>query len=284
MKTFKRIVCIFLAVITVIGIFTVTVSAKSGTLNYLVIGDSIAKGFGLENPREAAYGRIVANTNGYNYINHGYTGCTTEDMIDFLINNETYREDVKWADIISISIGGNDFLLDNAVLLVIEGLLFKNGPHYRKIADNYYNNLSIILDEIHSLNPDAVILVQTLYNAWRSPVTSRVFAQAAQLINDSIYRLHDEEGGFYIVDVASAFALDGSKDLITSDTIHPTFKGNVIIARKVLEKLYELGLGENTEPVILAEGIDRDYFNEFFPYPLGPVIIFIANLATGNLF
>lgn len=267
----------------IIGVFAVSVSAKEERpLNYLVIGDSIAKGFGLKNPSEASYGRIVANTNGYNYANHGFAGCTSEDLLDLVKNNWVYRSDIKWADIISISVGGNDFLLDNAVLLVLEGLILNNGPHYRKIAENYYNNLSKILDELHELNPDAVILVQTLYNAWRSPITSRVFAQAAALVNEAIYTLYEEKGGFYIVDIAPVF--DGSKDLITSDTIHPTFKANVLIARKVLEKLAELGISENTEPVILVEGEDRDYLNEYFPYPLGPIITFVANLATGNLF
>ena len=267
----------------ILSVFAVSVSAKEGRpLNYLVMGDSIAKGFGLKNPYDAAYGRIVANTNGYNYINHGFAGCTSEDLLDLVTNNEVYRDDIRWADIISISVGGNDFLLDNAVLLVLEGLIMNNGPHYRKIAENYYKNLNAVLDEIHRLNPDAVILMQTLYNAWRSPITSRIFAQAAALVNSAVNTLYEERGGFYIVDIAPIF--DGSKDLITSDTIHPTFKANVLIARKVLEKLYELGLGDTTEPVILVEGEDRDYLNEYFPFPLGPIITFVANLATGNLF
>lgn len=279
----KKLLCVLLSVIFIISCVSITSSAlDSKPENYLVIGDSIAKGFGLENPKEASYGRIVANTNGYSYINHGFAGCTSEDLLDLVTNNEVYRDHIRWADIISISVGGNDFLLDNAVLLVVEGMLFTNGPHFKKIGEKFHENYSLILDEIHNLNPDAVILVQTLYNAWRSPITSRIFKQAADIVNSAVWDLYENKGGFYVVDIAPIF--DGSKDLITSDTIHPTFKANVLIARKVLEKIHELGLSENTEPVILVEGIDRDYLNEYFPYPLGPIITFAANLATGNLF
>ena len=56
------------------------------------------------------------------------------------------------------------------------------------------------------------------------------------------------------------------------------------MARKVLEKINELGLSENTEPVILVEGVDREYLNEYFPFPIGQMLGFAARLATGNLF
>lgn len=85
-----------------------------------------------------------------------------------------------------------------------------------------------------------------------------------------------------LVDMVPVF--DGSKGLVTSDTIHPTFKANVLMARKVLEKINEIGLSENTEPVILVEGEDREYLNEYFPFPIGQILGFAARLATGNLF
>ena len=284
MKSFKRLISIVLCSLIVVSVLSFSVSAKDNdrALNYLVLGDSIAKGFGLKNPEEASYGKIVANTNGYNYINHGFPGCTSEDLLDLVKNNEVYREDIEWADIISISVGGNDYLLDNALLLILEGLFLNNGPHFQKIGNNYYLNFGKIIDEIHALNPDAVILVQTLYNAWRSPVTSRIFRQAASFVNNAIFAVYEEKGGFYLVDMAPVF--DGSKGLVTSDTIHPTFKANVLMARKVLEKINELGLSENTEPVILVKGEDREYLNEYFPFPIGQILGFAARLATGNLF
>lgn len=44
---FKKIVAVILAVIICIGIVSVAASAKE-TLNYLMLGDSIAEGFGIK--------------------------------------------------------------------------------------------------------------------------------------------------------------------------------------------------------------------------------------------
>ena len=282
MKTFKKLISVILCVLTVFSFTSLLAFAESENLNYLVLGDSIAKGFGVKNSREASYGRIVANTNGYNYINRGFAGCTSEDLLENVKENEYYRDDIEWADIISISVGGNDFLLDNAVLLVIEGLIFNNPSRFQKIGSKYYENIDSIVDEIHSINPDAVILFQTLYNAWRSPITSKVFRLAADTVNDSIITLYENKGGFYIVDIAPIF--EGRDDLITSDTIHPNAKANVLMAEVVLQTLYDLGLGTSVQPYIAVEGEDRDYLIEYFVFPLGHIITFAANLATGNLF
>ena len=53
LKMFKKIVAVILAVIICIGIVSVAASAKE-TLNYLMLGDSIAEGFGIKNPDEAS--------------------------------------------------------------------------------------------------------------------------------------------------------------------------------------------------------------------------------------
>ena len=88
MKTFKKLISVILCVLTVFSFTSLLAFAESENLNYLVLGDSIAKGFGVKNSREASYGRIVANTNGYNYINRGFAGCTSEDLLENVKENE----------------------------------------------------------------------------------------------------------------------------------------------------------------------------------------------------
>lgn len=278
MKRFNKLFSVILCLTLCLSCFAVGVSAEQAKPNYLVIGDSIAKGFGLKNPADAAYGKIVADTNGYDYFNLGRTGWTSEDVLDCLENDENYQDWVEWADIISLSVGGNDFLLDKAVLLIFSALL-GNYSRFDAISQQYYLNFSAAIEKIHELNPDAVILVQTLFNTWTT-FTEKIYSQVADRVNANIESyLAENPDSYYIVDTREAF--NGKPWLITTDTIHPNAQGNVLLAELTLQKLYEIGLGTQTEPLILVKGIDRDYLIEYFGTPLGQIITFLADLITG---
>lgn len=281
MKLIKRLVCVVLCFTLCMSLLVIGASAEERKLNYLVIGDSIAEGFGVTNRNDSGYGKIVADTNGYNYKNLGHMGYTSEDLLDFVENNSTYEYYIEWADIITISVGGNDFLLDNPVGLVLSGIIHYYKPFDTR-AERFNQNFEALIEAIRELNPDAVILVQTLYNTWTT-FAYDIFQAAADRINAEIYSyLEKNPDSYYIVDTRAAFYKNPS--LITSDTIHPNAEGNVVLARLTLEALHDIGVGETTEPVILVEGIDRDYLIEYFPVPIGHIITFVANLATGNLF
>lgn len=280
MKLMKKAVAVLMAVVVSVGALVFSASAQE-SLNYLVLGDSIAEGFAVINRDVASYGAIVANTNHYNYKNDGVMGRNSEGFYNHLMNDEEYIADVQWADIISVSIGGNDFLLDNAPLLLIQGIIFKDYSKFDVIGETYYENFSKSMNRIRELNSDAVILVQTLYTSWNFDYAKTPYKQAAKRINDSIEKYCAENPeNIYIVETGSTF--EGNSELVSSDTIHPSAAGNVALARLVLEKLYEIGMGETTEPVIVEEGIDRVYLVEYFGTPLGQILIFLANLATGN--
>ena len=90
----------------------VIADAAEDAPHYVVLGDSIAFGSGLSNPRQAVYGRIVADTNGYAYDNFAVPGHTTQNLLQRM-QNEQVKAAIADADIISISIGGNNFLLGN---------------------------------------------------------------------------------------------------------------------------------------------------------------------------
>ena len=120
------------------------------------------------------------------------------------------------------------------------------------IVENFHEDFEEIISKIHTLNPDAVILMQTQYN----PQTGHIgdaYQTALDLLNETIRNCAEENPGeFEIVELASKLTADD----IAEDGIHPNVKGNEKIAAAVLEKLAELGLGENTEPVINTPGTD----------------------------
>lgn len=280
LKSLKKLIAIILTVTFCIGIISVSASAKE-KLNYLLLGDSIAEGFGITNPDEASYGKIIADTNGYNYKNDAIMGRNSVGLVNHLTNDEEYINDVKWADIISVSIGGNDFLLDHAALLIVEGIIFNDYSKFDKIGETFYENFSKSMDRIHEINPNAKILVQLLYTSWTFDFARKPYKQAAKRINDAIIKYVEENPqNICVVDTSEVF--DGRRDCISTDTIHPNAQGNIELAKAVQSKLCKIGLANTAELVLLVPGIDRDYLIEYFGTPLGQIIIFAANVATGN--
>lgn len=220
---------------------------------YLVLGDSIGYGSGLSNPKEAAYGKIVADTNGYGYANDAIPGYTTQALLR-LMQTDDVKADIEKADIISISIGGNNFLLGNMMQLMADLLIKGDDAGFAAIGESYYPDLCAIIGTIRSLNPDAVILMQTLYNP-QTGYMGEVYDCGVQWINDSVRRYAEEHPGeIEIVDVAARLT-DSDADF-AADRIHPSAAGNEKIAVAILEKLAELGLGDATDPVIKTPGKD----------------------------
>lgn len=249
----KKFIATILSVVMIICSLGVSSLAADDKAFYFVLGDSIAFGSGLTNPREACYGKIVADTNGYEYVNHSIPGHTTTNLINRL-SEEAVIEAVKKADIISISIGGNDFLLSDIVDLMYNAMVNENYEQFDEIADGFYTNFCTIVDIINSHNPDAVILMQTLYNP-QSGYIRDVYQQGADRINDRISKYNKEHPGeIVIVDVATP--LGDNLDNYAEDSIHPSTAGNEIIAQEVLNTLSEIGLGSSTEMIIAEKGKD----------------------------
>ena len=235
----RKITALILCVIMLIGTMGIAASAEEEKPFYLVLGDSIGFGSGLRNSREACYGRIVADTNGYDYANDAIPGHTTQNLLSRL-ENESVRAHVKQADIISISIGGNNFLLGNLPALLYNLIVKNDNSQAESIIDGFYNDFDKIIGIIRSLNPDAVILMQTLYNP-QTGYIGEAYQVSIDMLNDAIRRYQSEKGEIEIVDVAAKLT-DSGKDF-ASDGIHPSVEGNKKIAVAVLEKLVELGLG-----------------------------------------
>lgn len=280
MKTSLRALALAL-VLSLLLSFTAFAAEPAEKLNYLLMGDSIAEGFGVRNPDEASYGAIVAATNGYNYRNIArFARNTTRQLAQ--LEDAAARAAVAEADIISLSIGGNDYFTEPSVVLVAAGLVF-NIPtsEYQRLTAQMIANFAVIIEEIRALNPDATLLVQTLYSSWYG-LLGLGYRRGTNTVNEMIYDYLDAHPGAYeIVDVDGA--ITGRKDLVALDTIHPNAAGNVEIARVILAKLRELGMGEGIEPVVPAPGIDGDYFvDEYGAFP-GKVITVLVRFFTGNL-
>lgn len=252
MKNVKKLLCVVLSLIMCLSLVSFAAEEEK-PLNYVILGDSIGWGAGVLNSDEAVFGKLVADTNGYGYINDAVNGYTTSNLLNHL-EKADIAADVAAADIISISIGGNNYLLGNMRELIAQA---GNGDYsgFDAIAENFYTEFCAIIAKIKELNPDAVILMQTLYNPGTDSIKD-IYQAGADRLNAGYRRYLEENPGAYeLLEVADAFV--GHPEYVAADYIHPSAKGNEVIAKIVLEKLAVLDLGENTEPVVNHEGIDQ---------------------------
>lgn len=267
----KKLTAVTLTIVMILCSLSILAYAQSEKPFYLVLGDSIAYGSGISNSREACYGKIVSDTNGFDYANHAIPGHTTNNLINRL-KEETVIDDLKKADIISISIGGNDFLMSNLIGLMFDSIVKGDYTEFDRIADGFYTNFCEIVRIINSHNPDAVILMQTIYNP-QTGYIGEAYQQGADRLNAAMRRYEAENPGeIVIVDVATALGDDALN--FADDEIHPSAQGNEIIAEVILDKLCELELGIDAAPVITAKGKDIQI----------PVIFTISLRIIGTVF
>lgn len=251
-KRSRSVLSVLLTLVLLLCALSVAAGAAQQP-RYVVLGDSIAYGSGLFNPTEAVYGKIVADTNGYAYENYAIPGHTTDNLLRRL-ENSAVSAAVGAADIISISIGGNNFLLGDLNGILYDGIVKEDFSRLDKIADGFYKDLETIIGTIRALNPDAAILLQTIYNP-QTGYIGDVYQQGADRLNAAIRTFAEVNPGEVIIVEVSECLTDTKRDF-AQDRIHPSAEGNEKIACAVLQTLYDNGLGSETEPVINTPGID----------------------------
>ena len=282
MKAVKKFLAVILTVCIAATMFCTLSFASDESKNFLLLGDSISEGFGVANSDEACYGRIVADTNGYNYKNNSMLARDSSMMLSLVKSSSLMRGQIEWADIIVLSTGSNDYLAnDDVVMLVIGSLLGINDKLLDEIADAYYENLCAIIDEIHSLNPDVVIILQSAYYAWKG-LGERPFKAGASRVNAVMNKYVKNHPGneVYYCDISPA--INGHPERLADDCVHPNDQGNIAIAEIVLKQLYEMGLGTQTVPVVNAKGENYNYFKTFIVEPFASIVTVIVKVLTGN--
>ena len=229
-KLFSVILCIVILALPVCA-----VSSFAAGESFVVLGDSIAEGVGSDDPAVDSYAAVVAEKNGYELTNIARAGSTSKNLMDKVLNDEEARKAIKNADIIEISIGGNDFLLNN-MLLTVAGAMAGNFSRVDEILVTFRENFDTTITEIRSLNPDALVIVQTLYNPMGGTQFFDAYEAALERLN-AVYSdyLKENPGAYIITDVHGAF--HGKEGLIYKDNIHPSPAGHAVIAETLMKTI-----------------------------------------------
>lgn len=242
-------------------------ASNSTTLKYTVLGDSISIS-GSPN-----YPQIYSNylntdlqvpTIVTNLAIYGWSSFT---LLDHLKNDQAYINSVKNAHIVTIMIGTNDYSIGRYWYLT------GNGPfgHYacggsnnqnclRNLENGFRDNFTSIIATTKSLNPNAVILVSDIYNAYIAQDmvdgNQAVFQPFFNTINNYIHSI----AGANNIPVANVYlAFNGASGLedpiakgyLISDNTHPNDQGNQVIANQF----------RNLNSTLLEKDFDGDGFN-----------------------
>ncbi len=196
MKT-KRVLSLVLAVLLCVGLLPLSVFATGKT--YLALGDSISTGYGLDDADAEAFPNLVLAElgNGYTLVNKANNGETTTSLLANL-QDTTYQQAIATADIITLTIGGNDLMgllygylagelnmsadevratledLQNngETLALVAGIIqaenfeSKFSLYVAQNLNSIVTNFGTIIKGIKKINSTATIIVTTQYNPY----------------------------------------------------------------------------------------------------------------------
>ncbi|MGI6701194.1 MAG: SGNH/GDSL hydrolase family protein [Christensenellales bacterium] len=290
---------LIVATLTVIVVLSFILSGcNTQPLMIVYLGDSIAEAIAGMSPlserQRYGYYSIIGIRNEYEFRNRAVSGHQTGDLLRIINQEDTdarmTRTLLKDADIIHISILGNDLLLNDIGRLILD-IANDDYSLLNSVLDNARNNFSDIVGVLREYNPDAVIMFQKVYNPVFEVTTLIRPAVQEELalkgIEPSEYRelagdvldmlngiiddyLEDNPGAYYIIDAQAEFDRIYQEDtergraLIFCDDIHPSNEGHAVIADLIQAKLEELNLADKKLAVNNYKKIRKEQLKRMF--------------------
>ena len=188
-----------------------------GTL--VSLGDSIARGYGLESRETERYSALVAAELNLTEINLGVNGQLASETLQ---TAKAREDDLKGAEVILLSIGANH---------VLPAMAGRESPE--AALAGFEGDLRALLAYLREAAPDAEAALIAFYNPY--PGSPRC-GEICDCLNE-ILRACAEEYGFHAAETAQALA--GEKGVLLDGDIHPSALGHRLLAEAILAALEE---------------------------------------------
>lgn len=212
------------------------------SLHIVGLGDSLTQGVGDEMKKGGYFERVASDLTeweGITYVeteNLAKRGRRSDQLIKQL-EDKSIQSSVKDADIIFMTIGGND------IMKVLKANLFKlkKKPFYTEL-DGYSERLDTIFGTIRALNPDAPIVMSGLYNPMLL-ITDEVkeFEEIVDDWNAAIEARVELDGNSCFIPVADLF--EENRNLVYhTDFFHPNAAGYSLMEDRYVTVLQDWGL------------------------------------------
>lgn len=213
---------ILAVIISAFGLYAV--HAAGG--KYVALGDSIPAGYGLSYTSER-YTNILAGKIGYTQTNYAVSGHKTSDLLA-RIKTSGVTNSLKQADLVTISIGGNDFISDlSSILYALAGS--------NSLFSECENNLNQITSYLKAnTKSTCVIIYQDIGNCYKYTSYGSLVSTAINRVNSIIENQCDGERVFFcnvstnLEKSADNFFASQGGDYAFDP--HPTAKGHKSIA------------------------------------------------------
>ncbi|MEI5988587.1 hypothetical protein A5881_000074 [Enterococcus termitis] len=267
---FATIIGIFLLLILIVpkakpilgtGAQQIAKSETKEVIHYVAIGDSLTEGIG-DLTNSGGFVPLVAKDlqeqyylNGVQTDNFGKNGDRSDQILKRIKKNETIQDGLATADVITLTVGGND------LMKVIKGDIFRlTKDSFKRPLTSYQKEVDKLLTEIRKYNTDAPIYVLGIYNPfylyfpditemqeivdnWNAGTEEIVKAEKNAYfipINDLLYKGVGDEVGI----VSSENTMTSSEEvdiknnaLYEEDHFHPNNLGYQIMASTVRDKM-----------------------------------------------
>lgn len=201
------------------------------------LGDSLTEGIGDELKLGGYFGRVTTAMNDWDGVrevkvkNLAKKGRRSDQLLKQL-EDPKVQEEVKKANVILFTIGGND------VMKIVKRDLFKLkvSPFYEEL-ERFEKRLDEVFGTLRSLNADAIIIVGGLYNPF-----SIVAAEPLELEeiitdwNEAIEVRTVLDGKSCFVPVNDLF-VSNENMVYHTDFFHPNAKGYVQMADRYIESI-----------------------------------------------
>ncbi|MFS1664544.1 SGNH/GDSL hydrolase family protein [Streptococcus sp. zg-JUN1979] len=231
--------------------------ASHQKLNYVAIGDSLTQGVG-DTTHQGGFVPLVSQAleSRYDYrvtsANFGVSGNTSTQILKRMQNQEAIRSALTKANLMTLSVGGNDVMAvikKNLANLTLEA--------FSKAQKEYQKHLASIIDTARADNSDLPIYVIGIYNPFYLNFPDMTKMQdVIDQWNQATEEVCDDYRDVYFVPVNEALykGIDGKEGvsqetqesssvindaLFEGDHFHPNNIGYQIMSDQVMEKISE---------------------------------------------
>ncbi|MDN4492681.1 GDSL-type esterase/lipase family protein [Ureibacillus aquaedulcis] len=213
------------------------INADPSKLYYLALGDSLTKGVGDEEQKSGYTKRLVEKIEQWSDVkevildNRGKRGRRSDQLLR-LIQKGHYDNEIKNAELITITIGGND------IMKVVKKDLFElKKKYFEDELITFEERYNLILEEIRLKNPEVPIVVIGLYNPF-SIITDEIteFESIITEWNKTIHTTSKTYNNTCFVDIQDLF--DENANLVYhTDFFHPNGYGYTIMTERILSMI-----------------------------------------------
>lgn len=215
--------------------FAQKLSEKDGPLKVLILGDSIAKGTGDEQGKGfSGYLSDELKKSTLKDIivkNEGIDGLTSKGLLEQL-QSKRLNPAITDADLILVSIGGNDLLKS------LPSTLLGQDDSFQKQFTSYIDNLKQSLKLLRTTNPNSTMILLGLYNPYEI-LTSAANQHLLDELNDQSRQLIESEGNALYIPTYDLIKYNSAR-YISKDSLHPSSLGYQAISERIRQTLESL--------------------------------------------